>query len=547
MTVIDALRASLVARLTSAIPRGEGDDPDNSQGGESRPSDCKPGVIDLSGWPMGQGLARDAAAHFEHVTTLRLRATGLSDADAGALFALPLTQLEELDLRGNSVGQRAVAALVRTERPALARLELGDTDVDDEAIDILAQASTLPALTTLGLATAEITTERVAALLSAPNRAALTSLDLAACYLGDDLAHILATPHAPRLRSLAVSRNDLTDAALVELARAPTLRDLDHLDLADNTFDGGLADLLAALAALSTLELTACGLSREALHRAASHLPSRLLALGLGALSIDDDALADLLTVLGSADLRRLDLSDNGLDVGAGAVLAASTALARLESLDLSGNRLGADGVAALTAVVSGDLRSLSLAGNALDDEALHALVESPRCAKLTTLRLENNTFTHLGARGLAESPHVGALGHLDLSGTGIGDRGAIALAAAPLHGLRELSLARCDLGPSGAAALATAPWFSGLVALDLGANNLGDDGVLALAAAVGPALERLTLRKTGLTPHGARVLTASPAPRLARLDVTDNALDAVELFTSVRALSGCLILADRV
>ena len=51
------------------------------------------------------------------------------------------------------------------------------------------------------------------------------------------------------------------------------------------------------------------------------------------------------------------------------------------------------------------------------------------------------------------------------------------------LAGLQLLKLARNQVGPEGALALATSPYITRLTDLDLSNNGLGDDGVAALAA----------------------------------------------------------------
>ena len=69
-----------------------------------------------------------------------------------------------------------------------------------------------------------------------------------------------------------------------------------------------------------------------------------------------------------AGDLRRLDLSDNGIDSGDLAHLTASRFVCLLRALDLSGNPIGPRGAMLLAGSRSaGELRELHLARCGLD------------------------------------------------------------------------------------------------------------------------------------------------------------------------------------
>jgi uncharacterized protein (TIGR02996 family) len=116
------------------------------------------------------------------------------------------------------------------------------------------------------------------------------------------------------------------------------------------------------------------------------------------------------------------------------------------------------------------------------------------------------------GMAALAESPYLGALRGLSLYRNNLGDAGAEALAAARwLSGVLNLELGENGLSARGAMALARATWFHPL-RLMLGANPIGDEGALALAAS--PVLSRLTtlwLDRCNLGATAARALAESP------------------------------------
>jgi Ran GTPase-activating protein (RanGAP) involved in mRNA processing and transport len=144
-----------------------------------------------------------------------------------------------------------------------------------------------------------------------------------------------------------------------------------------------------------------------------------------------------------------------------------------------------------------------------------------------------------------------GALASLDLSGNAIGDSAHV-LFGANGPKLIELSLADAGVGASLAgvigsserasllerldlsgnrmslgaiASLAGSRALSNLEHLDLSRTGLGDDG-LSLIARAFPRLVSLGLRDDGITPEGlAAFLERAQLPRLAYLDVSENAL----------------------
>jgi uncharacterized protein (TIGR02996 family) len=103
--------------------------------------------------------------------------------------------------------------------------------------------------------------------------------------------------------------------------------------------------------------------------------------------------------------------------------------------------------------------------------------------------------------RELASSPYLVRLTSLELIDSGIGDEGAVALAASPwLENLRRLTVHHhpsCiwshsrwgQIGDAGAFALAASPWLGRLELLDLGFNPLGPKAAQALRERFGQAV----------------------------------------------------------
>lgn len=182
---------------------------------------------------------------------------------------------------------------------------------------------------------------------------------------------------------------------------------------------------------------------------------------------------------------RKYSLRDQGTtDPEVIAWLAGVEPYNGLVTLDLRGNRLTADSLAALAGSQIGVVHTLLLSGNPLGDAGARVLAESPAFATLTILYLSE---TGLGAAGLDRmlGPdsrlEPGFLTNLDLSGNPLGDEGARILAASSRAGqLTHLELERTGLTDRGALALARSPHLGALEYLSLDGNDLTDAGVAA-------------------------------------------------------------------
>lgn len=188
---------------------------------------------------------------------LRLRdQTPLSAASVAALASWSgLPALRVLDLRGNTNGLQALEALTRqTASPlSLEVLRLGPYH----------HSATTPWREAHGDGVA-------AAITGAGQRlAALRLLDLAYCGLTDDALGALCQAQLPALRDLRLGEQQgidwnqltgLSDAAMVQLSRAPHLRGLEALNLSYNQItDAGLAEWGASANARALRSLSLSG------------------------------------------------------------------------------------------------------------------------------------------------------------------------------------------------------------------------------------------------------------------------------------------------
>jgi uncharacterized protein (TIGR02996 family) len=105
--------------------------------------------------------------------------------------------------------------------------------------------------------------------------------------------------------------------------------------------------------------------------------------------------------------LAAVDFSQCGLKLAGARVLAESSWLANLRTLNLNGNNIGNKGAAALAASpFVANLRSLNLAQNRLGVDAARAIASSPHLAELVSLDLERNSVGFEGlSAALASSP----------------------------------------------------------------------------------------------------------------------------------------------
>ena len=197
-------------------------------------------------------------------------------------------------------------------------------------------------------------------------------------------------------------------------------------------------------------------------------------------------AMADELAgVYGPTRLRVLDLSGNRLalepeppdrlTMESLAPLLASAVMAGVESLDLSNNKLGVEGLRALAEAQPPGLRALHLIQSRPDDAGVAVLAQSGLLVGLRVLSLGGNNLAAIAAKTLAAAPAAGGLRVLDLTANRLGDAGAVSLARSPhLAELLALDLAENGVGDGGAVALAQSQSLGGLLALDLRANPIG-------------------------------------------------------------------------
>jgi uncharacterized protein (TIGR02996 family) len=184
----------------------------------------------------------------------------------------------------------------------------------------------------------------------------------------------------------------LDDEGVLELARAPHLRGVRHLNLASN-------------------RITLAGV------HAIANGAWRLESLDLGQNAIEPEGLAAALASPATAGLHALALCHTPIAADEAARLAASSALAALRDLDLESCALGAAGTAAFCeSLALPALRRLRIERNSLGDAGAKAIAGCAALAQLTSLEAGHNRIGQKGGAAIASSPHLTNLERLTLN-----------------------------------------------------------------------------------------------------------------------------------
>lgn len=304
--------------------------------------------------------------------------------------------------------------------------------------------------------------------------------------LPEELQALMSCPHLDRVLDVYFIGGELDGGHFLLLcglfSRSP-LRSL-RVQGCDDLGDMSILSLLQndAFASIETLQFNYCGLTNRALDAIVScpHLP-KLSSLTLVGNSFDAAGLESLARHARDKPWEHLCLAANGIgEEGARALGQAD--FEDLWSLDISSNDIGSEGTQALSqAQWMQRLGVFDCEANQVDRAALMALCESLG-DDLEYLSLKYNFFDAADLIATIEQfPQW--LGSLNLGGNDLSDEGVIALAQStqPAY-LAYLSLEECDVGDEGVIAMSKTPKYFELHALDLSYNRITDIGAKALA-----------------------------------------------------------------
>lgn len=395
--------------------------------------------------------------------SLSLPDAGLNVLEVGALLRRAnLTNLERLDLSGNELTladlrtllnalamQPKLRALLLSEnrlywdldapaKPAAAPLNLTSIDLNGSnlsgrVISSLIESGLFSACDHLNLSASTTSAQEAHEedwITGFPN---LRVLDLSDTVFGRRNTQALLKAPWPRLEALLLSgTRGLQSPKLIEFAGRSDLPKLRALDLRGHrlTKAASIAILSGIATQLDRLNLSETGLTDAHLtQQSAVELPATELNLSNNRIS--DAGLLALSRNLKAPRLRRLNLSGNslsrvsidaifeawptlqilelsrcGLKAPAGTALASATPCA-LAWLNLAGNMLGDEGVAALCQGDWSALLGLDLSTNALTDASAASLANAPSLPRLARLELTQNEISGDGRASLSASSHL--------------------------------------------------------------------------------------------------------------------------------------------
>ena len=218
---------------------------------------------------------------------------------------------------------------------------------------------------------------------------------------------------------------------------APTVRAVRFPNAANEVTELAASPFLARLASVDLTRMCTCGycgIDEELRDLFKSKHAQNLRALNVSRDRIDADGVAALTRSANLANLTVLDLSDNPLGDAGVTRLAKSKYLGKLQELVLTNVSLPTDlrGHAALDALAQSkcfrSLTRLNLSGNRLNATSVGAVVKAAFFPQLTHLDLSKNRICEEGARTLANAETK--LEALDARGNNLGVRAIMALQA---------------------------------------------------------------------------------------------------------------------
>lgn len=360
-------------------------------------------------------------------------------------------------------------------------------------------------------------------------KAAPTIEDVFIGRLGQNMPELARTPALQNIRKLTFYNTSLRTVEAEQLASSPYLGNLRELDLGDINTTIGPRGAYAIARAKSLKQLRKLDIGNHAISDdgARQLIHAKCLATLTDISMWNNDLTDSTLFSLSQAShlkLTSLDLMDNFLS-GSGLAALDGKHLSSLEYLSVSANSIGHDGAVNLARIpFAENLRNLFAGECAMDDKALAVLL-SAEWPQLTELNLWDNGFGSHAAKALAANRSPTKLEELSLARCEIGPTAARALGRASLPVLQSLDADNTTLGPKGIRALLAGPLVSTLRTLHLDEAELGDDGAVALAKSPAVAnLRWLRLSENHITNRGAVALAESPyLEAVQSLDLSAN------------------------
>ncbi|TNJ26435.1 hypothetical protein GMRT_10334 [Giardia muris] len=354
----------------------------------------------------------------------------------------------------------------------------------------------------------------------------------------DDLRALLASCSTlPALHTLELLSSCLTDAHAVAIAEfVSSSASLKRLRLGDNALgsEGIRAIVDAILAAeaigqeLSTLQLGGNQMDNDTFRALTAKLQSHphIASIGLRSCGLDAASIGYLAAMLSHPQNQIYDIQLKGNAFGEEGLLALSQALvndARIHILELQDTSLTATSIARLVPLVRGNvgLNTLNLSSNQLGDDGMSSLASLVSvCPRISAIFVQRIGMTSRGIEnfvtGLSTMTNIADLqfGSLSFAHNHITDTGVPSLLKLLLTvPITFFDLSHCELTHVGLSELLTGLRSREnqlrLKHLDLSGNELGDRGASALCAFLlhNDTVTSLNLTETCIRDEGAMLL----------------------------------------
>jgi hypothetical protein len=255
----------------------------------------------------------------------------------------------------------------------------------------------------------------------------------------DDAMAFAAACRFEKLTSFCAPWNQLGPRGLRALVQSPAWQHLKRLHLYRNELGvegiGVLTERAPALEYLNVC-LNQLGAPGAEVVAGAARLRS-LHTLHIGLNDFGDEGLVALGSSAHLGALRELNVKANGAGAAGLDALTQGPAWLSLERVLLEENRFGPEGAEVLASAPVGQVRTLQFGGAEVGATGARSLARAPALAKLQHLNLSGNRLTDEGLDAVITAPFSSGLSSLDVSDNGLSATGLEA--ARRLTHLRQL------------------------------------------------------------------------------------------------------------
>ena len=449
-----------------------------------------------------------ACLHWSNLKTLNLASNNLGD-EGGKIIGKneSWVSLEELTLKETKIGDKAAVVIGNNQTwKNLKRLDLSVNKIGDEGAISIAENDVWKNLTELDLFSNSIGTKGVLSIIANKAWVYLNSLELRdnlAKLDEKDLLQTIQDIPSIKLERLTLSRVRL-DREILQLIKYSSSESVNEILFRGKKYDDSLIRIIAR-----------------------DQTWTELKKLDLSNNGVTDELGAEIGSNLSWINLEDINLSLNNLGPKTGNALSSNNTWKKLKALDLSSNKIGDEVVSLISKNESWtSLKDLDLSSNNISALGAAALSKNTSWMNLESLGLQKNKIEFEGALALSSNMSWTNLTTLNLQDNNISDRGVAALSKnVSWVNLTSLNVAYNNICADGATALSKNASWTNLTSLELQWNNICDEGVTALSNNVSwMNLASLNLDRNSISDIGVTALSKNASwTNLTSLDLSRN------------------------